>query len=112
MTQPTLPLIIYHDNCADGFGAAWTVRQALGGENVDFHAGHYGKPAPDVEGRDVIIVDFSYPYELLALLGHRAWWLPAWLDRLLPILLLTHRHRLQTSRYLGKNECPTMLRLS
>ena len=65
-------LCIYHGNCADGFGAAWTVRQALGAENVDFHAGHYGKPAPDVEGRDVIIVDFSYPYELLVLLGHQA----------------------------------------
>lgn len=65
-------LCIYHGNCADGFGAAWTVRQALGAENVDFHAGHYGKPAPDVEGRDVIIVDFSYPFELLVLLGHQA----------------------------------------
>lgn len=65
-------LCIYHANCADGFGAAWVVRQALGEENVDFHAGHYGTPAPDVEGRDVIIVDFSYPYELLVLLGHQA----------------------------------------
>jgi len=65
-------LCIYHANCADGFGAAWVVRQALGAENVEFHAGHYGKPAPDVEGRDVIIVDFSYPYELLVLLGHQA----------------------------------------
>jgi oligoribonuclease NrnB/cAMP/cGMP phosphodiesterase (DHH superfamily) len=65
-------LCIYHANCADGFGAAWVVRQALGADNVEFHAGHYGKPAPDVEGRDVIIVDFSYPYELLVLLGHQA----------------------------------------
>lgn len=65
-------LCIYHANCADGFGAAWVVRQALGAENVDFHAGRYGYPAPDVEGRDVIIVDFSYPYELLVLLGHQA----------------------------------------
>lgn len=65
-------LCIYHANCADGFGAAWVVRQALGAENVEFHAGHYGTPAPDVEGRDVIIVDFSYPYELLVLLGHQA----------------------------------------
>ncbi|HEY1028371.1 MAG TPA: DHHA1 domain-containing protein [Pseudomonas sp.] len=65
-------LCIYHANCADGFGAAWVVRQALGAENVEFHAGHYGKPAPDVEGRDVIIVDFSYPYHLLVLLGHQA----------------------------------------
>lgn len=65
-------LCIYHANCADGFGAAWVVRQALGADNVEFHAGHYGTPAPDVEGRDVIIVDFSYPYELLVLLGHQA----------------------------------------
>lgn len=65
-------LCIYHGNCADGFGAAWVVLQALGADNVEFHAGHYGKPAPDVEGRDVIIVDFSYPYELLVLLGHQA----------------------------------------
>lgn len=65
-------ICIYHGNCADGFGAAWVVRQALGAENVEFHPGHYGKPAPDVEGRDVIIVDFSYPYELLVLLGHQA----------------------------------------
>lgn len=65
-------LCIYHANCADGFGAAWVVRKALGADNVDFVAGHYGHPAPDVEGRDVIIVDFSYPYELLVLLGHQA----------------------------------------
>ena len=65
-------LCIYHANCADGFGSAWVVRQALGAENVDFHAGHYGTPAPDVAGRDVIIVDFSYSYELLVLLGHQA----------------------------------------
>ncbi|MGK8440635.1 DHHA1 domain-containing protein [Ectopseudomonas hydrolytica] len=61
-------LCIYHANCADGFGAAWVVRQALGAENVDFHAGHYGKPAPDVFGLDVIIVDFSYPLEELEVL--------------------------------------------
>jgi oligoribonuclease NrnB/cAMP/cGMP phosphodiesterase (DHH superfamily) len=65
-------LCIYHGNCADGFGAAWVVRKALGADNVEFHEGHYGSPAPDVEGRDVIIVDFSYPYELLVLLGHQA----------------------------------------
>lgn len=65
-------LCIYHAHCADGFGAAWVVRQALGADNVDFHAAAYGQPAPDVEGRDVIMVDFSYPYELLVLLGHQA----------------------------------------
>lgn len=58
-------LCIYHGNCADGFGAAWVVRHALGEANVDFHPAAYGKPAPDVTGRSVIIVDFSYPLEIL-----------------------------------------------
>lgn len=53
------PLCIYHGNCADGFGAAWTVRRYFAGA-VDFHAGIYQSLPPDVNGRDVIIVDFSY----------------------------------------------------
>lgn len=52
------PLVIYHANCADGFTAAWAVRQAM---DVDFHAGVHGEAPPDVAGRDVILVDFSYP---------------------------------------------------
>lgn len=58
-------LCIYHGNCADGFGAAWVVRHALGEANVEFFPAAYGKPAPDVTGRSVIIVDFSYPLETL-----------------------------------------------
>lgn len=53
------PLCIYHGNCADGFAAAWVVRKALNGE-VDFHAGVYQNEPPDVAGRKVIMVDFSY----------------------------------------------------
>lgn len=54
------PLCIYHHDCADGFAAAWVVRKYFGDGNVDFHPGIYGKPPPDVTGRDVILVDFSY----------------------------------------------------
>lgn len=53
-------LCIYHGNCADGFSAAWVVRKALGEENVEFHAGVYQNPPPDVANRHVVIVDFSY----------------------------------------------------
>lgn len=53
-------LCIYHGNCADGFGAAWVVRKALGKNNVEFVAGVYQTEPPDVTGRDVIMVDFSY----------------------------------------------------
>ena len=54
------PLCIYHANCADGFMAATIMREAIGAENIDFHPGQYQKPPPDVSGRDVIMVDFSY----------------------------------------------------
>lgn len=52
------PLVIYHANCADGFTAAWAVRQAM---ECDFHAGVHGEQPPAVTGRDVILVDFCYP---------------------------------------------------
>ena len=52
-------LCIYHKNCADGFAAAWVVNDFYQG-NVDFHAADYKSEPPDVTGRDVIIVDFSY----------------------------------------------------
>ena len=52
-------LCIYHNNCADGFAAAWVVREFYRGD-VDFHAADYNTEPPDVVGRDVIIVDFSY----------------------------------------------------
>jgi oligoribonuclease NrnB/cAMP/cGMP phosphodiesterase (DHH superfamily) len=51
-------ICIYHGNCADGFGAAWVVRKAL--RDIEFHAGVYQNPPPDVTGKQVILVDFSY----------------------------------------------------
>ncbi len=53
-------LCIYHNHCTDGFAAALAVRTALGKDNVEFFPGQYGKDAPDVVGRDVVMVDFSY----------------------------------------------------
>lgn len=60
----TKPICIYHGNCADGFGAAWVVRKALG-SSVDFQAGVYQEPPPDVTGRNVLMVDFSYKRDVL-----------------------------------------------
>lgn len=62
-------ICIYHDNCQDGFAAAWAVRHALG-ERVRFHAAHYGSVPPDVSPTDdVVIVDFSYPALVLQALA-------------------------------------------
>ena len=64
-------MCIYHGNCADGFGGAWVVRKALG-DQVEFVAGVHGQEPPDVTDKDVIIVDFSYKYEVMARLSWKA----------------------------------------
>lgn len=65
------PLCIYHGNCADGFAAAWVVRNHFKG-SVNFHAGVYGDAPPDVTGRDVIMVDFSYKRDVLYAMAQKA----------------------------------------
>ena len=61
----TKTICIYHGNCADGFGAAWAVRHALGDADVEYFPGVYQEEPPDVTGRDVILVDFSYKRPVL-----------------------------------------------
>jgi oligoribonuclease NrnB/cAMP/cGMP phosphodiesterase (DHH superfamily) len=57
-------LCIYHNLCSDGFGAAWVVRKALG-DSVEFVKGIHQQPPPDVNGMDVMLVDFSYQKDVL-----------------------------------------------
>jgi Exopolyphosphatase-related proteins len=64
-------LCIYHGNCADGFGAAWVVRKALG-DFAEFHAGVYQNPPPDVIGQHVLLVDFSYKRPVLFEMAEKA----------------------------------------
>ena len=63
-------ICIYHGNCADGFGAAWVVRKALG--EINFHPGKYQEPPPDVTGKDVVLVDFSYKRPVLMEMAEKA----------------------------------------
>lgn len=60
----TKPLCIYHGSCFDGFTAAWAVWKRFG-EDCDYVAANYGDAPPAVDGRDVIIVDFSYKRAVL-----------------------------------------------
>lgn len=53
------PLVIYHGNCADGFSAAWCFWKKYGSD-AEYVAGVYQTSPPDVTGRDVYLVDFSY----------------------------------------------------
>lgn len=53
-----VPLVIYHANCWDGFCAAWVARRALG--EIEAFPGYYGQSPPNVMGRTVYLLDFSY----------------------------------------------------
>lgn len=70
------PLVIYHDHCLDGFTAAFVAHEALlrlgdAPELVpdSYSTGLCSKPVAEwpisVEGRDIYIVDFSYPPAVL-----------------------------------------------
>jgi len=65
------PIIIYHANCPDGFGAAWAFWKKYG-KNADYHPATHGEPPPDVTGREVYIVDFSYSREVTETLAESA----------------------------------------
>ena len=65
--------ILYHRDCADGFGAAWAAYQKLGYAGVSYHSCAYGEPPPEMEpGSTVYILDFSFPRSIMLKLidGH------------------------------------------
>lgn len=70
-------IVLYHGGCRDGFCAAWVVNKYLtqdasrlnrniaGINPVEYIPAYYGKESPDVTGKNVIIVDFCYPLEVM-----------------------------------------------
>jgi oligoribonuclease NrnB/cAMP/cGMP phosphodiesterase (DHH superfamily) len=55
----SINFVIYHGDCSDGFGACWAAHKLLGNKATYF-AGRYGDNPPDVTGKNVAILDFSY----------------------------------------------------
>lgn len=69
-------LTIYHKSCQDGLAAALAVRKHLWDsgqmKGAKFQTAQYGDAAPDVAGLDVVIVDFSYPRDVLLEMHQKA----------------------------------------
>jgi len=65
-------IVIYHKGCADGFGAAWAVYRAIGMDAVEYYPGIYNDDPPDVTEKKVIMVDFSYKYDVLLEMAEKA----------------------------------------
>ena len=64
-------ICIYHANCDDGVAAAYAVWKRFGDE-VEFIPCQYGRDAPDVTGKDVLIVDFSFKKPEMTEMGRQA----------------------------------------
>lgn len=67
--EKTDKVVIYHDPCPDGFTAAWVARIALGNQ-VAFEGKNYNAPfdlaqLPLYTGKEVFILDFSLPADML-----------------------------------------------
>lgn len=60
----TPDLVIYHDHCTDGFGAAWACWMRWR-DGCKYIPASYGSPPPNVAGKNVLIVDFSYKRAIL-----------------------------------------------
>ena len=71
MTEYKPDIVIYHDHCADGFGAAWACWMRWRDE-CQYFAASYGSPPPEVAGKHVLIVDFSYKQDVLRTMGEIA----------------------------------------
>lgn len=57
--SPAPDVVLYHADCADGFGAAWALWKRF--PDAHFLAVKHGHPPPPgLEGRHVVMVDFSY----------------------------------------------------
>lgn len=62
--RPKEILVIYHGDCLDGFCAAWMAWRKFK-DDAEYVPAYYGQEPPDVDGKRVYIVDFSYPRETL-----------------------------------------------
>jgi len=62
----TFPIILYHANCDDGFGAAYAAWVLLG-DNAEYQSVQYGDPVPieQLIGRQVYILDFSFSPDII-----------------------------------------------
>lgn len=58
-----MDICIYHAGCFDGFCAAWLVNKVW--PEATFFPCHYGQEPPDVAGKHVVIVDFSFKRPVL-----------------------------------------------
>jgi len=60
MLEPSsVNVVIYHADCTDGFGSAYSAWKLLG-NRAEYYACKHGQTPPNVKGKNVVILDFSF----------------------------------------------------
>ena len=62
MEPSSVNVVIYHADCTDCFGAAYSAWKQLG-NRAEYYACKHGTPPPDVKDKNVVILDFSFNNE-------------------------------------------------
>jgi len=99
-------MMIYHADCADGFGAAWAAWMKWG-DTVEYVPCSYGQEPPEVLGKHVLIGDFSFKREVMERIANGA----------ASIVVLDHHETAEAEllpwrRYMDKPERFTMATVS
>ena len=73
MPVPSDPLILYHADCDDGFGAAYAAWLSLG-DGAEYRPVYYGDvlPLELLPGRKLFILDFSFPPDVIGNMAQHA----------------------------------------
>ena len=53
-------VVLYHNNCFDGFGAAWAAWKKFGNKAEYIGVNHMEPPPPGLRGKEVFFADFCY----------------------------------------------------
>jgi len=60
MLEPnSVDCVIYHTDCTDGFGAAYSAWKLLG-NRAEYYPCKHGIKPPNIKGKNVVILDFSF----------------------------------------------------
>jgi uncharacterized protein len=61
----SIPLVIYHANCLDGYGSAFSAQHFFGESECELFAASHGEDVPAHKDREVYLVDFSFSRPIL-----------------------------------------------
>jgi oligoribonuclease NrnB/cAMP/cGMP phosphodiesterase (DHH superfamily) len=85
LNPSSVNLVLYHDKCPDGFGAAFIAWKKLGNRAEYIGCDHTYSNIPSVQGKRVVILDFSFKSDVTLEMIHGS-------ERAERLLVIDHHH--------------------